>query len=206
MIKISIEGVVDMLLSLCTRRYSDKERLLIITAWEHTLKNVPESGIKSGLGKAIDAHDGFMLPPGRFKELCLTADGCQSLEDEAMIAWSLVIRNLDATCSPVFKNSVIAEAIRKMGGWKQLCNMLTSEEPFRKRDFISYYQIISRKNKTYSPMLSGMYPDYKFIGYDKSDNLENVLLQITQKENSDRKILNMIQMRRSPANILVEKR
>jgi len=122
------------------------------------------------------------------------------------VAWFLVVTNLDATCSPVFKNSLIAEAIRKMGGWKTICNMLISEEPFRKRDFISFYQIVSRKNKTYSPMLSGMYPDYKFIGYDKSDNLKNVLLQITQKENSDRKILKMIQTRRSPPNILAQKK
>jgi len=85
--KISIEGVVDMLLALCTRRYSDKERILIIVAWEHTLKNVPKSQIKSGLDKALVAHDGFMLPPGRFKELCLTGAGCQSLEDEGSLVF-----------------------------------------------------------------------------------------------------------------------
>lgn len=206
MSKLNIEGVTEMLLSLCARRYSDKERLLIITAWEHALRGVPMEKIKSGLDKAIEAHDGFMMPPGKFKELCLTGAGCQSAEDEAREAWYLVVKNLNAYCSPVFRDSAIAEAVRKMGGWKRLCGMIVfppekSEEPFRRKDFIDLYLVAKRQNIEFSPMLKGSdnffingesRSDYKFIGYDAGFGKKAILAQIEQKETADKRILAML--------------
>ena len=42
------------------------------------------------------------------------------------------------------------------------------------------------------PILRGTYTDYKFIGYDKTDNLPKLLKAIKSKEGEDKNILERI--------------
>lgn len=139
---MSVDGAVDMLLALCSRRYSDKERLLIITAWETTLKDVLPEQITSGMKTALKNHKGHMLTPGIFREMCLAGDGSTSIEDDAREAWALVMKNLNSTISPVFKDTAIVGAINRLGGWIGFCYSITNEnQPFKMREFVGYYTI-----------------------------------------------------------------
>lgn len=175
------------------QKMSKKEMALQLRNWSAILKEVPdEQGLK-GLQKMLEDPDGFMPTVGKFKSICVGGEGCQSLEDEALVAWDMARKNLDAYSSPVFKDTCIAEAIRKMGGWKKLCSMLETEEPFRKKEFIDLYVIVKRAGHTYPPMLRGKYKDdFKFIGYAPEDDLKQVVVQIERKQNSDARLMQMI--------------
>lgn len=190
----------------CTRRFSDTEKALKIRTWTTKLRDVTDEQGMAALDKILDTEMEIMPSVGKFKQMCLTGAGCQSLEDEALQAWALVTKNLNSSISPVFKDSAIAEAIRKMGGWKRLCGMAVfppekSEEPFRKKDFVDLYTMMRRKKEGFNPMLKGVNeffidgefrPQYRFIGYDPDADKKAVLAQIEQKENADKRILAML--------------
>ena len=97
--------------------------------------------------------------------------------------------------SPIFKDSSIAEAIRKMGGWKQLCKMELnplvgkSEEPWRRKDFVDYYLVAKRQGKDFLPLIRGVYKDYVYVGYDKTDNLPKLLEAVLSREEQGGKVL-----------------
>jgi len=192
MTKINIEGVVDMLLALCARRYSEKERLLIITAWEHELKDISPEDLLKGRDKAISEHDGFLTPPGDFKELCLSSGGCVSFEDEGAEAWALVMKNLNSTIAPVFKDTAIAETINKMGGWAPFCLSITgANEAFKRADFIGLYVVCRNSKEEFSPMpdrvgkifMGGEYKKLgRFIGNFSPEEKSAAVKMIQQRE------------------------
>ena len=185
--------ILQALMSEYSVRFTEAEKTIKVRTWGIMLENVTDEQGKNGLMKALDNPGDFMPPIGKFKQMCLSGDGCNSLEDEARMAWALVINNLNAYSSPVFKDSAIAEAIRNLGGWKRLCGMLEEEMPFRKKDFIDLYLVMKRQNRDFPNMLTGIYcDDYKFIGYDKKDDISKVKLQIENKKNADKKCFAML--------------
>jgi len=181
---LKVSAAVEMLLSLCSRKYSDKERLLMVTAWEHSLKELSPQQLQTGLDKAIDAHDGFMMPPGKFKDLCLSQDGSRSLEDDGAQAWSLVMQNLNSSIAPIFQDTSIAETINTMGGWVPFCqslNEFTTEA--KRKQFIGFYVVNRNKKTKFSPLpdrVSEFFqdgknrPDYQFIGFEGSGDAVNI--------------------------------
>lgn len=200
--KISVEAIVDMLLSYCPRKYSDKERLSIITGYEWELENVPPEKLKIGWEKAVSAHDGFMMPPGKFKELCLTEGGSKSLEDDGAQAWSLVIKNLNSSIAPIFKDTSIAETVNKMGGWIGFCRSITEQnQDFKRRDFISLYVMCRNQKQEFSPLPDRIAeffqdgenrPDYRFIGFEDPAEQKTALRLAIEKRRTARKIAGLL--------------
>ena len=185
--------VLETLMSESSKNFSEKEKALKIRTWMTKLKEIPDVEGLRALYKCLDAENKFMPSVGKFKQMCLSGEGCYNLEDKAHGAWAAVIRHLNAYSSPVFKDTAIAETIRGMGGWKKLCSMLETEQPFRKKDFIDLYLVYSRQEKEFDPCLKGIYgDDFKFIGYEKTDDLVKVMAAIEQKETSSKKLLGML--------------
>ncbi len=180
--KETIIQILDTLHAEYSKKLSDKEKGYKVRTWMAVLGDITNEQGRIGLTKALKSTSEFMIPVGQFRVLCLTPECCNSSEDEASDAWALVMENLNAWSSPVFKNTVIAEVIRKMGGWKRLCGMLESEVPFRKKDFIDCYLVSKRKDKEFYPILRGQNPDYKFIGYSPGVNEKTIFLEIQHKE------------------------
>jgi len=189
----TIINILDTLASEYSKNFSAKEKSLRVRTWVMMLKNITDEQGYKGLEKALDNPSEFMPTVGKFKEFCLSGAGSKSLEDDAHEAWALVRKNLNSWISPIFKDSCIAEAIRKMGGWKQLCGMLTIDATWRGKEFVDYYLVALRENKEFLPMLRGEHEDYKFIGYDKTDNLEKLLKAIKSREQDNTKILRQIE-------------
>lgn len=185
----AIIQILDHLGSEYSKKWTPKEKNLKIKTWSTILADVTDEQAMGGLRKALESPGEFMPPVGKFKEMCLSAAGCHSLEDEATMAWDLAINNTNPYACAVFKNAVIAETIREMGGWVKFSSMLTADKPFRKRDFTGIYAVLKRRGRNYSPLLMGIHgvtgsigQDYrKFIGYEPEDDMAAVMLENENK-------------------------
>lgn len=185
--------VVEALMSESSRKFSDKEKSMKVNTWMMALDDISDEQGMVGFNKAIKTPNEFMISSGKFRELCLSPEGSESIEDEANEAWALVMKNLNAYMSPIFNNSSISEAIRKMGGWVRLCEMLTKEEPFKKKEFIEMYKIQRRKGIEFTNALSGIHKGlFSMIGYAENTNFHNVLAIAEGKTVETAKILKMI--------------
>jgi len=193
--KETVLTLIEALASEYSKNFSEKEITIKARNWLMILEDLTDDQIRIGLKKAMLSPGEFMPTVGKFREYCLAGLGSQNLEDEAREAWALVLKIIQkrgGDYSPIFKDSAIAEAIRKMGGWKQLCKMETEEETWRKKEFIEYYLIARRQKKEFLPMLRGAYKDYVYVGYDKTDNLEKLVKAIESREIEDKQILQRI--------------
>lgn len=163
----------------------------MIEAWHIALSDVDDNQIGIGLKKALERESGFMPSVGEFKQLCLSALGVSSIEEEAKEEWSLVIKNLNSYANPIFKNPVIAEAIRNMGGWKRLCMMLETEKPFREKDFIALYSVYKRRNGKYEQNLLPLdsHKQISYIGFDSYEEMDKALYDVKKVEQSRKKVL-----------------
>lgn len=181
--KETIIIILDSLASEYSKNFSEKEITLKARNWMMIIGDLTDEQAMSGLKKALLNPGEFMPSVGKFREYCLSGKGSESLENEALEAWSVALKTVSRvgySSSPVFKDSSIAEAIRKMGGWKQLCGMMIDEQPFRKREFVDYYMVAQRQDKEFMPMLRGSYTDYKLIGYPEDENTAKLINAIEE--------------------------
>ena len=193
--KETVLTIIEALASEYSKNFSEKEITIKARNWLMILEDLTDDQIRIGLKKAMLSPGEFMPTAGKFREYCLSGAGSQNLDDEARECWATVIKVISrrgADSSPIFKDSAIAEAIRKMGGWKQLCKMLTEEETWRKKEFVEYYLIARRQDKEFLPMLRGTYKNYVFVGYDKNGNMEKLLKAVLSREGEDKQILKRI--------------
>lgn len=189
--------ILESLMSEYSKKFSESEKVLKVRNWCTILKDLSdEDGVK-GLEKALETAFDFMPSVGKFKELCTTTAGHGSIEDEANEAWYIVMSNLNYYASPVFKNTVIAETIRKMGGWKTICSMETKDEPFRKKDFIAMYSINRKRNEEYKPNLlgAGDIENKVFIGYQDMKEIKEIEKFIESGKSAEKKALVMFQQK-----------
>ena len=179
-----ITKILETLASEYSKNWTKDEMKAKTHTWNKILADVTDKQGEIGLIKALENPDEFMPPVGKFKQMCIAGSGAENLEDEALKAWGLVIENLNAYVSPVFRDTAIAETIRKMGGWKKLCSMLEEETAFRKKDFLGLYPIYRRQKDTFNPMLKGkddfytggkLVNDHKFIGFSSEKGKEMAL-------------------------------
>ena len=185
--------ILDHLGSEYSKKWTPEEKKQKIKTWTMILKDVTEAQGWHGLEKALKSPGEFMPSVGKFREMCLSGKGTASIEMDAHEAWGVVMKHLNAYVSPIFKDGAIAETIRKMGGWKRLCGMLTTEEPFRKKDFIDLYQIARRKEEKFFPMLRGIYEDdFKFIGFASREEEQKALEWAQRRIEQDNGILKML--------------
>jgi hypothetical protein len=146
-----------------------------IQIWHISLKDFTDQQIMWGVQKVLDRSEPFMPTIGQFKELAMTGSGVENIEDEALEAWRLVVQNLNAYVSPVFKNAAIAETLRGLGGWVAVCRWKTDELQWRQKDFVAMYKIYRKRGGDYLPELSGINdPEFKFIGYSHDEDTKQI--------------------------------
>jgi hypothetical protein len=188
----SILDALNMLLDDCVQKISEDQKKGKVKAWHIGLEEITDDQVYMGLKKALSNNNGFLLSCGQFKELCILDEHLYSTEDEAMIAWAEVNKHLNSWSSPIFKNSVISESIRKMGGWKKICARDEKEEPFQKKDFIKIYTTLKKSGREYSRMLKGR-GSYVLIGYNEFDgNKNDIIDQVEAEEKQEKKLLSMM--------------
>jgi hypothetical protein len=201
----TIDFIVETLTSEVSKNFTDKEIAIKVRTWNLKLKDIADADGLRALDELTEKKLEFMPSVGEFKQMCLSGPGCGSLEDSALEAWALVKKHLNAYIYPIFSDTAIAETIRKMGGWAQLCRMLEDEEPFRKKDFVQLYEINSRKKEDFPPMLSGqgktmikgkLRPDFKFIGFQSKEAKMAAWEIVKQIKQSDNKLLAMLGMKK----------
>lgn len=183
---------VQVIAANCNQNIIDIKNLM--KAWHIALSDVDDDQISCGLKKALERESGFMPSVGEFKQLCLSAPGVSSIEEEAKEQWALVVKNLNSYSNPIFKNAVIAEAIRKMGGWKKLCMMLESEVPFREKDFVSHYSVYKRRKGDYEPNVMSIdcNETLKYIGFDSHEEMGKALEKAQKKKVIENKTMKML--------------
>ncbi len=194
----SILKTLDLLISESSKNTNEKTRDNKLDAWHIGLNDISDEQIFEGMKKAIKSTDGYLMACGTFRELCLIGPNSVSIEDDAEQAWYLVMKILNHTQSPYFKDGVISESIRRMGGWKNLCLMLTKDEPFRKKDFVLNYISIKKSGKIdFDQHLLGTFgADYTmFVGYDMEKEqplIEQIQSDLENGKRTEKKVLKML--------------
>lgn len=197
-IRKSIVKAIKVISANSNQKIHDIENM--IEAWNIALEDIPDELIGHGLKKALNSAMEFMPSAGKFRELCLISGDHESIEAEGHEAWSLIMKNLSIYQTVMFKNTLIAESIRQLGGWRKICGMYEKEEAFIKKDFLQVYKSLKKtNNKDYIPLLSGQYgfdeiSDIKPIGYSNEDHLLiesdfNKALKVRHIENKTMKML-----------------
>jgi hypothetical protein len=191
-IRKSIAKAIKLMAADCNQEIKDIENL--IEAWHITLEDLTDQEIANGLKKALSSNNRFMISSGEFRELAITGEGHSGIEAEAREAWNLVVSNLNYYAHPVFKNSVISEAIRNMGGWQSLCSMLTKDIPFREKDFINHYRTYKIRNEDYAQnvLRYGEGDDLTFIGFDNDDDVMGIVKALEESIKIENKFFKMI--------------
>lgn len=201
----AILTILESLMAETTRRFSEKEKALKARTWISKLADITKEQGKAGLDKALEDDMEFMPSVGKFKQMCLSGTGCANLEDQAAEAWAVVKKSLNSRASLLFKDTAIAEAVRKMGGRERIDNMIIfppekSEEAFRRNEFIDIYTITKRQKTEFPPMLkgggfsvNGKHEDqYKFIGSFSKEEKREVVKKIKQQKENEQGVLVML--------------
>lgn len=196
-----IQKIVDSIIVSSPRKYEDVEKAQIVENWVKALSDLSKNQLDFGWTKAIKLPPGFgTVHPGWFRELCLSAPGSKSFEDDASGVWEVIVSNLASSLTPVFDDPAIAQTIRNMGGWKHLCRMKIDEIPFRKIDFIKVYATMKRANGDYDPILENPGANYhsehgdglRFIGEFKPEEKKQLLLEFDEKNKTEKKLIGMV--------------
>lgn len=196
-----IGKIVDSIIVSSPRKYDDMEKTQTTENWIKALSDLSKDQLDFGWSKAIKQPPEFgIVHPGWFRELCLSGPGSKSFEDDAVGIWEVIIANLASTLTPVFKDPVIAQTIRNMGGWKQLCRVKLDEIQFRKKEFVKIYATMKRANGDYDPILENSGANYlslhgdglKFIGEFKPEEKEQFLLEFDEKNKTEKKLIGMV--------------
>ena len=190
--KESIIDAIDCLIGNYRIKFTEEEKRQKLKAWSLGLNNLTDDQISKGLLKALNLRSGFFPTCGEFKELCVSSGTLLTVEDEASKAWQQVMENLNYTRTTIFKNVVISETIIQMGGWRNLCNMLQSEEPFKKKEFVSTYKSVKVREAELKPLeLPGEYNLKQFIGFDSLDDEKLIEDQIAKETKTIKQIVRL---------------
>jgi hypothetical protein len=109
------------------------------------LEDLPDEVVRSGLGVCMKTHDsGFVPTPAQFRTMCTG-----SAEHKAAEAWAQLltaVRRYGSWSAIEFEDTAIAEAIRRMGGWRRICHSEERELGFLKREFLENYSQIQGRD------------------------------------------------------------
>lgn len=202
----SILKTLDLLISESSKNTDEKTKDNKLEAWHIGLEDISDEQVGIGLRKALKSTTGFLMSCGEFRELCILSGEHNSIDAEANEAWMMLMSNLSAYSTLMFKNASIAEAVRQTGGWRKLCSMLTKEEPFLKKDFVASYKSIRKSNNhDLNPVLRGQYGlenGIKSLGYSPED--QNLIEQQTEQAHKiDKNEAKMIEMMRTRPRVLI---
>ena len=116
------------------RQLSDE----LVDAWVLSLSDLPDVVAKQGLKHCLQKHtSGFLPTPAEFRQYCLG-----SKEEKSGAAWAQLlsaVKRYGSWSAIEFEDSAIAEAVRRMGGWRRICHSEERELGFLKREFQENY-------------------------------------------------------------------
>ena len=101
----SILKTLDLLISESSKNTDEKTRDNKLEAWHIGLDDISDEQIFEGMKKAIKSTTGFLMSCGEFRQLCLIDENSISIEDQAHQSWYLIMKCLNHTISPYFKDS-----------------------------------------------------------------------------------------------------
>lgn len=184
--------VIDMIADAVSQRLTEREKDSKTKLWHIGLNDITDEQIWVGLSKFAKQPERFFPTPGQFREYCISTGSLSSVGDEASEAWSLVMENLNAYKTTIWKNTLIAEAIRQMGGWGTICKMLEVDKPYRKIEFVGIYQSLKRKNEEFNPLLEGQFSNYRnHIGFKDQKEIDAVESKLLIENETVNKIANL---------------
>jgi len=200
--KKQIVEILKSLSSEYSKKWTEDELKLKIRNWITVLGDLSPQQLINGLKKALHDTSDFMPSIGKFRAMCISKNGCLSIDDEAIDAWSLLMKNLNSTITPVFKDKAITGTVNNLGGWKPFCASINDvNEPFKRKEFISYY-CMNRKMKdkfSYVPDRVGkIFMDgvekhfYKFVGNFSEDEKIITAAEVKRLESSKKRSLKLL--------------
>lgn len=203
------EDTITEILKILSREYSrrwDKGELdQKIETWSRVLVDITDEQGQKGLIKALEDPGEFMPPVGKFKQMCLTGDGSKSLEDDGAQAWALVMKNLNSSIAPIFKDTAIVGAINTLGGWVGFCESLPSPRvqnlDFKRKEFIDLYVICRNQKREFSPLPDRVNkffqngeerPVYRFVGWKSDAGKEEALRLAIQTQEAGKRVAGLL--------------
>lgn len=198
-------AVLEILKSLIgeyVKNWSDEELELKLRNWNAVLKDVTDEQGMAGFEKALKDQGEFMPTAGKFRQMCLASSDAVSIEDDAVLAWAVVIKNLNQSWTPIFKDRVITAAINNLGGWVPFCRSVNdSNEPFKRKEFISFY-VMNKRRKDDLPCIPDRVckiyingeekNDYRLIGDFTKEEKRIVAAEVRQVKNFKSKTAKML--------------
>lgn len=196
-----IGKIVNSIVVSSPRKYEDSEKIQITDNWVKALSDLSKEQLDFGWSKSLQLPPEFgTVHPGWFRELCLSGPGSKNFEDDAVAVWEAIIDNLASSLTPVFKDPAIAQTIRNMGGWKQLCRMKLDDIKFEKMNFVKIYATMKRADGDYDPILENPGANYhskhgdglRYIGEFKPEEKEQLLIEFNKKNETEKKLITMV--------------
>lgn len=127
------------------QRIPAKERKNVLQLWTLSLADMPISQIRANLVRFVRSCEGFPTIAA-FRRMAGVASRPTD-EDRAIAGWEQAldaIRVHGAYMSVDFEDGLINAAIHRIGGWEYLCELLTDDIPFRRKEFIEAYLSIAK--------------------------------------------------------------
>lgn len=193
----TIATAIDMLVAESSKNVSETDKVLKFKSWHIGLDDVTDEQIMSGLSRALKSTTGFLMSCGEFRKLCIADNNSISLDEQASKAWVIVRNNLNSYISPYFADSVIAESLRRMGGWKRLCMMETRNEHFERDNFLSIYKTVKNAGKSnFDNYLTGTFgmKNIKPVGYEANNlpKIDDIKQKLLIERKTQTKVLKML--------------
>lgn len=129
---------------------------MLFGVYFRTLRGFPIQEVRRAFSDHIRTSRFFPRPCELVEQIAGTA------EDRARRAWQEILETLErrgSYASVRFSSPLIHWALARMGGWTRLGTMNGHDEPFRERDFITWYGKAERLDLTWTdvpPRLPGL--------------------------------------------------
>lgn len=173
----------------------DKNHIVELEAiWQIALHDLTDEQIDIGLKKYTSLNTNPFFPvPGYFRQFCISKPGCESIEQEAAQIFDAMIINFKSSDHNVFKNTVTAEVIRRLGGSSYISSLEVKYLGVAKKAFIDNYQVYSRLDKgNYDPIVKCDFyelTDYNWIGVFTNEEKKRIILSYKEQKQIESKVM-----------------
>ena len=133
----------------------------LVKHWTKALEGYSDDQINYGYQQLTETKDGTWQPNiAQFLAAMTTLPGCTSVDQEAQEYWRKIedlTRLRGAYTSLYLQNPVVAEAVRRLGGWIRLCqNHTPDQSTWIGKEFVQFYCTFKARDEDYDPFLPGI--------------------------------------------------
>ena len=150
-----IEEAVVSLMEVYGKRRDAVGDKILVTLWQKALNQLSENEIGVGFRGLIKTRVKSGMPsPAEFYE-ALYSD----LSDDALMAWNQLFQVLKSHPGrPIsFGDTVLAEAVRRLGGLNFLGELSGTDLQWQRKSFIETYCILAKKEELFERVCQGTY-------------------------------------------------